>query len=221
MRHCGLCGRAAAGSTGRVVAVLAPLLPSWCCGGNGDSGESVLERPHGALLAPDLSLPGSLLDRVSHSHRKMRTTSGYSNTRRYPRSSSAPRAHRRATMRKRSRLTVVHLLPLSSVMGARACALSRGQRRRRLPAGWRDQCRVWPAHSAGWPVHPRLAPRNPLRMHYDRDGRPGSGATTVVCAVGKLRQRSRISDQQRGTPFVFLTILVAALALAGTLLGLW
>ncbi len=98
-------------STGRVVAVLAPLLPSWCCGGNGDSGESVLGRPHGALLAPDLSLPGSLLDRVSHSHRKMRTTSGYSNTRRYPRSSSAPRAHRRATMRKRSRLTVVHLLP--------------------------------------------------------------------------------------------------------------
>jgi hypothetical protein len=58
-------------------------------------------------------------------------------------------------------------------------------------------------------------------MHYDRDGRPGSGATTVVRSVGKLRQRLRISDQQRGTPFVFLTILVAALALAGTLLGLW
>jgi hypothetical protein len=55
-------------------------------------------------------------------------------------------------------------------------------------------------------------------MHHDRDGRPGSEATTVVRAVG---QRSRTADQQRGTPFVFLTILVAALALAGTLLGLW
>ena len=58
-------------------------------------------------------------------------------------------------------------------------------------------------------------------LEHDRDGRPGSEAKTVVRAVGKLRQRSRTADQQPGTPLVFLTILVAALALTGTLLGLW
>jgi len=46
----------------------------------------------------------------------MRTKSGYSNARRYPRSSCAPHAHRLANVRERARLTVVHLLLPSAVM---------------------------------------------------------------------------------------------------------